>query len=134
MEYKVQLKVDGAVSHGLGISYPDVYTKEEIVQADDNERAVVEAICYALSIAESALHNPDNGYVIVTLENIFQQGSDKPIEQFEILKKLRLDDKLNDKGNLQARCGLIDKALLGGGEHFPEHLENVKKDLYSRLN
>ena len=29
MEYKVQLKVDGAVSHGLGISYPDVYTKEE---------------------------------------------------------------------------------------------------------
>ena len=69
MKYSARFKVDGGVSQGFGIKYPDQYEIERHFEAEPAD-AYALAMKIAKDYADDALSNPDTGKTVVELVSL----------------------------------------------------------------
>lgn len=69
MQYTAMYKVDGGVSQGFGIKYPDQYDIKRDFEAEPAD-AYAFAMKIAKDYADDALSNPDTGKTVVELVSL----------------------------------------------------------------
>lgn len=55
MEYIATFGIDGGISSGFGVKYPDFYKRTEYISVDNNEVAYLEAMNKAREFADDHL-------------------------------------------------------------------------------
>ena len=74
MEYQATFGIDGGVSTGFGIVYPDFVREQKVISADSPQVAYQNAMDLARKFADDHLSNPDSGFTTVQLLSL--RGSD----------------------------------------------------------
>ena len=67
MEYKATFGIDGGVSPGFGVKYPDYVRRIETLSADSPQLAYQNAMVLAEKFADNSLSNPETGLTTVQL-------------------------------------------------------------------
>jgi len=67
MEYQATFGIDGGVSPGFGVKYPDYVRKQRVILADSPQVAYQNAMNLAGEFADDHLSNPDTGFTTVQL-------------------------------------------------------------------
>jgi len=109
MKYKAVFGIDGGVSHGFGIKYPDYIEKTKEILAESDYEAFNRAINQAKEISKEHLSNPKTGYTAVKVL-ILKDEKGRPLCQ-ESLNK-------NPKIIFEEGCALVKSSTL-------EHLLNL---------
>ncbi len=78
MEYFATFGINGGVSHGFGIKYPDYFERTENIIADNHEIAFNNAMKYAKKLADDHLSDPETGLTRVRLLNLI--GPERKVE------------------------------------------------------
>lgn len=117
MEYHATFGIDGGVSHGLSIKYPDFITKHEIISADDEQYALIYAIDHAINLSREHLSNPDKQYTKVTILNIKDSKGNslnpKKILPESLLKILNGISSFGWDGNkMTIKCSTLEHLVL----------------------
>ena len=87
MKYTAKFGIDGGVSHGFGVKYPDYSKKEENFELEkvDDERALATAGIMAYNFSLNHLSNPETNETKVTLLNLFNEKGE--VNQKEFVSK-----------------------------------------------
>ena len=67
MEYQATFGIDGGVSQGFGVTYPDYTKRTETLSADNPQSAHQNAMTMARKFANDYLSNPDTDFTTVQL-------------------------------------------------------------------
>lgn len=67
MEYQATFGIDGGVSPGFGVKYPDYIRRTEKISAENPQVAYREAMSIAGKFADDYLSNPETGLTTVQL-------------------------------------------------------------------
>jgi len=69
--YKVTYGIDGGMSQGFGVKYPDYIEKDIMIQAENNLDAVDKAYEKAVELSRDHLSNPETGMTKVSVHAIY---------------------------------------------------------------
>ena len=76
MEYQATFGIDGGVSPGFGVKYPDYQRRTEKISADNHQVAYQSAMNLAKEFANNYLSNPDNSLTTVQLLSLRSSDGD----------------------------------------------------------
>jgi len=85
-KYIARFGIDGGISQGFGIKYPDYITIDKIIDAKDDLEAVCKAAKEAYKLSRSHLSNPDTDYTTVTMLQLYND-THVLLDQKKILEK-----------------------------------------------
>lgn len=85
MRYQATFGIDGRVSPGFGVKYPDYIIKTEEVSADSTQVAYQNSMDMARKFADNHLSNPETGLTTVQLLSL--RGPDEDVS-FDALKSV----------------------------------------------
>jgi|GEM_PF-6349731 len=112
MEYKALFEIDGGISYGFGITYPDQSKSTKMIIADNIFEAGLKAINTAKYLSKQHLTNPNTDVTKVTLvELIDQNGKIIKTEQLEELaQRFRLKIEV-EESHIVAKSSLWEHLM-----------------------
>ena len=108
MDYTAKFGIDGGVSPGFGVKYPDYIGRVEIINADSPCEAMAAALKMAKDYSQDHLSNPNTNYTTVTLLSLADAPGSK-LEQ-ELLAGKGEAEFLN--GCAVVKCSSLEHLLL----------------------
>jgi len=108
MEYTAKFGIDGGVSHGFGIKYPDCFEKVETIKADSEREAMAAALKIAKDYSQNHLSNPNTDYTTVALLSLTDSQGNK-LEQISLVEK---DKTEFSNGCAVVKCSTLEHLLL----------------------
>jgi hypothetical protein len=116
LEYRATFGIDCGLSHGFGLKEPHYEIREEVVIADNDMNATLEAAKRAIRFSRDYLSNPTNDdFTTVTLLNLYGPLGRGLINQKKLFKRARCVGIKNFKwieGKLVTRCSSLEHAFL----------------------
>ncbi|HYD02712.1 MAG TPA: hypothetical protein VEC16_00275 [Alphaproteobacteria bacterium] len=65
------LGIDGGISNGFGVKYPDYVERSHKIQAENDYDAIIKAAGYAFLRSRNHLSNPETEYTKVKINSIY---------------------------------------------------------------
>ena len=115
MDYKAIFDIDGAVSRGFGLKFPDHYQKTEVITVDSPEDAMIKAVEKARYHTKESLSNPETDCTVVKLIRLQDQSGKDFVEQIKALPKdflNRYPEIFFEEGIPTAKCSNLEHLLL----------------------
>ncbi|MBI2449877.1 hypothetical protein HYV49_06320 [Candidatus Pacearchaeota archaeon] len=88
MKYTALFGIDGGVSPGFGVKYPDYIERNEEFKASSYDSARMNALIIAARFAREHLSNPETGYTTVKILRISDEGSNV-VPQEPLLERIK---------------------------------------------
>ena len=105
MEYQATFGIDGGVSHGFGIVYPDYVRKQKVISADSPQTAYQNAMDLAKEFADDHLSNPDSGFTSVQLLSLTSPDGDVSFDASKSIVKKSWMDHIAGLVSLEDKVG-----------------------------
>lgn len=109
MKYVAKYGIDGGVSPGFGVKYPDYCEKEENFELKDEianeENALCKSAIIGYKISRNHLSNPDTDETKVTLLNLFKEKGEIINQKNFVSKYDGFRDKNGREINFQEENG-----------------------------
>ena len=126
MEYTARYEIDGGVSPGFGVKYPEYYVRTEAFPAENPAHARNRAFSKAMLYAIDSLSNPETGWTGVTILTL-EDKEGKRVEfskmkgagchmlsHLQLLSDPSLEEKVKTRlKELEERRDYLDDTALG---------------------
>ncbi|MEK6872722.1 MAG: hypothetical protein AABW90_01785 [Nanoarchaeota archaeon] len=107
MEYQAVFGIDGGVSPGFGVKYPDYIEKTENILADNSEEAMGKAIERARYFSQEHLSNPETGYTTVKLLSL-RDNDGRLLDQVDLNNNPNINF---EKRQAIIKCSMLEHVL-----------------------
>jgi hypothetical protein len=108
MDYTAKFGIDGGVSPGFGVKYPDSIERLETVKADSPREAMAAALKMAKDYSQDHLSNPNTDYTTVALLSL-TDSQGKKLDQLALVGKGEAEFS---NGCAVVKCSSLEHLLL----------------------
>jgi hypothetical protein len=104
--YKATFGIDGGVSQGFGITYPEYSEKDEIIEAKNERDAVMKAYDIAQTYSRKHLSNPNNRMTTVKILSMRDHNKNSINLMLNALEGMDIEH-----GHITVKCSALEHMI-----------------------